>query len=45
MHMTGLKPDGEDLSRAIKIAIEEANITPFEIVISMLMVVEPNKMI
>lgn len=31
MHMTGLKPDGEDLSRAIKIAIEEANITPFEI--------------
>ena len=29
--MTGLKPDGEDLSRAIKIAIEEANITPFEI--------------
>lgn len=30
MHMTGLKPDGEDLSRAIKIAIEEANITPFE---------------
>lgn len=31
MHMTGLKPDGEDLSRAIKIAIEEANVTPFEI--------------
>ncbi len=29
--MTGLKPDGEDLSRAIKIAIEEANVTPFEI--------------
>lgn len=28
---TGLKPDGEDLSRAIKIAIEEANVTPFEI--------------
>lgn len=31
IHMTGLKPDGEDLARAIKIAIEEANIRPEDI--------------
>lgn len=30
-HMTGLKPDGEDLARAISIAIEEAGISPNDI--------------
>lgn len=31
IHMTGLKPDGEDLARAIHIAMEEAHIKPDEI--------------
>ena len=31
IHMTGLKPDGEDLARAINIAIEEAGISVDEI--------------